>query len=115
MKRRHLPASAADDPPASAASAPFIRQGDGSVVLSLHVQPRSSRNELAREGDRLHARLTAPPVDGAANEALVALISETFHVPKRHITLERGTHSREKVVVITGLRLEEALAALNVR
>ena len=113
MKRRHVPPPTGADPHASVTPAPFIRQEDGCVVLSMHVQPRSSRNELVREGNRLRAWLMAPPVEGAANEALVALLAETFHVPKRHITLERGLRSREKVVVITGLRLEEALAALS--
>ena len=51
-------------------------------------------------------RLAAPPVDGAANEALVALLAEQLGVPKRHISIVRGASSRQKIVEIAGVTPE---------
>ena len=52
-------------------------------------------------------RLTAPPVDGAANEALVALLAEQLGLPKRYISIVRGATGRQKTVEITGVTLED--------
>jgi len=51
-------------------------------------------------------RLAAPPVDGAANEALVALLAEQLGLPKRHISIVRGASSRQKIVEIAGVTPE---------
>jgi uncharacterized protein YggU (UPF0235/DUF167 family) len=68
--------------------------------------PRARRNALKFEGERLRAWLTAPPVDGAANAALVALLAERLGIPKRAVTLLRGETAREKVVAIEGVNAE---------
>lgn len=59
--------------------------------------------EVGEEGERLKARLTAPPVGGAANEALVALLAERLGVPKGQVVIVRGATSRKKVVEVVGL------------
>jgi uncharacterized protein (TIGR00251 family) len=75
--------------------------------INVRVQPRSSKNEIAWEGDALKVRLTAPPVDGAANEALIALLADRLHLPKRALNIVQGTSSRNKVLEITGLTPDE--------
>lgn len=61
-------------------------------------------------GDALKVRLAAPPVEGKANEALVAFLADRFEVPKRNVAIVSGEHSREKRVEIVGARGEpEAL------
>ena len=62
-----------------------------------------SRNALKFEGETLRAWLTAPPVDGAANAALVALLAERLGIPKRAVTLLRGETAREKLISIEGV------------
>jgi uncharacterized protein (TIGR00251 family) len=57
-------------------------------------------------GEALRVRLTAPPVDGAANEALVELLSQTFEIPRRSITIVAGAGSRTKVVELVGVTEE---------
>jgi hypothetical protein len=57
-------------------------------------------------GDALRVRLTAPPVDGAANEALVRLLAETFEIPRTFITIVSGASSRTKVVELAGITEE---------
>ena len=73
--------------------------------LVVRVTPRASREALAgfdAEG-RLKVRLTAPPVEGAANAALVRLLAKTLGVARGRVTVVRGTASREKVVEVEGL------------
>lgn len=84
------------------------------IVLDIKVIPRAGRTELAgtRDGAIL-VRLTAPPVEGAANSALIAFLSDLFDVPKRDITILAGESSRQKRVKITGVTardVEERLA-----
>ncbi|MBB4013214.1 hypothetical protein GGR36_002560 [Niveibacterium umoris] len=78
-------------------------RGDGSALLSLHIQPGASRTEIAGlHGDALKIRLAAPPVDGKANAALLAFIADTLDLPKRAVTLESGASSRQKRVRVEG-------------
>lgn len=74
--------------------------------MRVRVTPRARRNALALEGETLRAWLMAPPVDGAANAALLALLSERLGVPKRAVSLVRGETTREKVVAIAGMSAE---------
>ena len=74
--------------------------------LNVRVIPRSSKNALEWEQDALKVRLTAPPVDGAANEALIALLAERLGLPKRNISIVHGATGRQKVVEIIDITLE---------
>lgn len=74
--------------------------------MAVRVTPRARRNAIALEGDTLRVWLTAPPVDGAANAALLALLAERLGIPKRAVTLVRGETAREKVVAIEGVSVE---------
>jgi uncharacterized protein len=86
------------------------------VRFAVHVQPRASRTEIAGiHGDALKVRLSAPPVDGAANEALVDFLSERFAVPRRSVTIVSGAQSRAKIVEIDGLTAAEARRRLNLK
>ena len=76
----------------------------GRVRFAVHVQPRSSRTEVAGvHGDALKVRLSAPPVDGAANAQLITLLADTFAVTRRAVTILSGETSRAKVVEIDGI------------
>lgn len=90
------------------------------MILSVKVIPRSKRNsvewesgESGESGEGLRVRLTAAPVDGAANEALVALLAERLGVPKRQVVVVRGAKSRQKVVEVVGLNLEDIRKRLS--
>jgi uncharacterized protein (TIGR00251 family) len=76
----------------------------GTVVrVAVHVQPRASRSEIiGQHGAALKVRLQAPPVDGAANEALVRLLAEALKVPERSVRVVAGATSRSKVVDVDG-------------
>ena len=84
------------------------------MILSIRVIPRSPRSKIdGRRGDALLVRLAAPPVDGAANDALVELLAREFHRPQRDITLLSGHTSRDKRVEIAGLSDAEGLSRLS--
>jgi len=80
-----------------------------STELRVHVQPRASRNEVVgwREG-ALAVRLTAPPVDGAANKACRDFLAQVLGVRRADVELLSGEKSREKRFRVGGLS-EEAL------
>jgi uncharacterized protein (TIGR00251 family) len=86
------------------------------VTLRVRVQPRSSREGLAgvREG-ALVVRLTAPPVEGAANEALVRFLADLLGVPRSAVTLRHGARGRDKTLHIAGVDEAAARARLAPR
>lgn len=85
----------------------LIRTLPRGVRFEVRVQPRASRNEVTgeREG-ALRVRLTAPPVEGAANEALIELLAKALHVAKRDVRIVSGASSRTKVVEVDGVMAE---------
>lgn len=86
------------------------------VTLSIRIQPRASKNELVTmESGALKIRLTAPPVDGAANEALVRFLAAALSVPKSHVEIVSGHTSRDKVVRISGVSESDVRRVLNSR
>jgi uncharacterized protein len=75
------------------------------VTFSVRVLPRSSRNEIVGESEGiLRIKLTAPPVEGAANKALVEFLSGKLKVAKSRITILTGQTGRAKVISVTGLK-----------
>jgi len=90
------------------------KQTDISATFSVRIQPRSSKNGVTRmEDGTLKIRLTAPPVDGAANEALVKFLSEALSVSKSQVEIVTGHTSREKRVKISGMSEADVIRLLN--
>jgi uncharacterized protein (TIGR00251 family) len=76
----------------------------GATILSVRIQPRASKNEIRRmENGCLKIRLSAPPVDGAANEALLRFLAELLSVSQSRIEIISGHSSRNKIVRISGM------------
>ena len=91
----------------------FLRvQADG-VLLSVKLQPRASANEIGDAlGNELRIKVTAPPVDAAANEALVKLLAKQLDCPRNRVELVRGHTSRHKTLKLYGLAPEEVVQKL---
>ena len=82
--------------------------------LTIHVQPRASRTGVVgTHGDALKVRLSAPPVDGAANTELVAFLAKRLRVPKSSISIVSGDRGRRKVVDVAGIGAAAVEAALG--
>ncbi|MFZ3331544.1 MAG: DUF167 domain-containing protein [Candidatus Acidiferrales bacterium] len=84
---------------------------DGNAVaFRVRVQPRASRDAIAGEhGGALKVRLTAPPVEGRANNALCRLLAEHLNVPVSAVRIVAGEHSRNKRVSIAGVTRTQVL------
>jgi len=83
------------------------------ATLSVRVQPRASRNEAAGlVGDQLKIKLTAPPVEGEANDACLAFLAKLLDLPPSRLAIIQGARSRTKLIRITGLTQEEVTARL---
>ena len=90
--------------PATENLPPFLRQSAEGVLLSVKVQPRAGRNEIGEAlGDELKVKVAAPPVDSAANEALVRFLAEKLDCPRGAVQLIRGQKSRHKILLLVGL------------
>jgi uncharacterized protein (TIGR00251 family) len=80
-----------------------VREADGAITFDVQVVPRASRERLGPvHGDRLKVQLTAPPVDGAANDALVALLAKSLGRPRGDVEIVRGETSRKKTLRVAG-------------
>jgi hypothetical protein len=78
------------------------------LTFTVQVQPRSSRDEIAGVHDgRLKVRISAPPVEGKANERLIEVIAKAFCVPKSSVEIIKGQHSRVKTIKISGIAKED--------
>jgi uncharacterized protein len=80
---------------------PFLTDTPAGAVLNLRIVPRAHKNAIQGElGDALKIRLCAPPIEGAANAALVEFLAETFGLPRARVQLLSGQTSRSKRVLL---------------
>ncbi len=93
-----------------------IRDGDKGASFTVRVQPRASRNAVIGEmGDALKIALTAPPVEGKANDACVEFLANLLKVPRSSVTIASGESSRNKVVRVAGLNAEQIRERLKIQ
>jgi uncharacterized protein len=86
----------------------------GGATIAVRVQPRAARDEIAGErAGVLVVRLTAPPVEGRANEALCRLLARRLGVGRTRVSVVRGRSARDKVVRVEGLTRAELTRALG--
>ena len=84
------------------------------TLLKVRVTPGASRSEIVGEADgRLRIRLQAPPVEGKANREITRFIARELGLKKNRVSLAGGDKSREKVILLEGLSLDEARCRLN--
>ena len=85
-----------------------FRDTPSGATFSVKVHPRAKKNAITGElGDALKLALTAPPVDGAANEACIRFLAELLQVPRASVTIATGETSRQKLIRVTGLTAAE--------
>ena len=85
-----------------------ITEAEGGVTFAVRVVPRASKNEIAGiHGDALKVRLTAPPVEGRANEALIAFLAKRLGVRKSQVEIVAGATLRRKMIRVIGVSAHE--------
>jgi uncharacterized protein (TIGR00251 family) len=94
--------------PARTPVAAFIHAQTGGTLLSVKLQPRASKNEIGEPlGDELKIKVTAPPVDSAANQALIELLAEKLGCSRGNVELIRGKTSRHKTILLHGFTADD--------
>ena len=102
--------------PPSRMNALIVQDTKAGAVLSVHIQPKASTTEcVGIHGDAIKIRLTAPPVDGAANDELIRFLARQLSIPSTSVQIKSGAGGRHKRVFVKGATAEFVLARLNLR
>ena len=92
-----------------------INNSSSATTFAVKVHPRAKKNALTGQtGDALKLALTAPPVDGKANDACIAFFAKVLKAPRSSVTIAAGQTSRNKVIRVVGLSREDVRQRLNV-
>ena len=91
-----------------------IQSSAAGVTFAIKVHPRAKKNAITGElGDALKVALTAPPLDGRANEACIEFFAKVLNVPRASVSIAAGQSSRNKVIRVAGLSADEVLIRLQ--
>jgi uncharacterized protein (TIGR00251 family) len=92
-----------------------IHDSAGGCTFAVKVHPRAKTNAITGEvGDALKLALTAPPVEGKANQACIDFFANLLKVPRSSVTIASGQTSRRKVIRVAGLSAEEVRQRLGI-
>ncbi|SPP65929.1 DUF167 domain-containing protein [Nitrospira lenta] len=93
---------------------PIVQDTKGGAIITIQVQPKASKSEcVGLHGDALKVRVAAPPIDGRANDALLAFLAAQLKVPPSTLAIQAGAVGRHKRVLCTTLHAAEVLARLG--
>ena len=91
-----------------------FKESPGGITFAVKVHPRAKKNAITGEvGEALKVALTAPPVDGKANEACIEFFAKVLNVSRSSVTIAAGHSSRNKVIRVVGLSVEEIRKRLD--
>ena len=92
-----------------------ILETSGGISIAIKLQPRARKNAITGQvGDALKVSLTAPPVDGKANQACIEFFANLLKVPRSSVTIASGQSSRNKVIRVAGVSAEEVRKLLGI-
>lgn len=77
----------------------MIKKTDEGIVVNLRISPNAKKNEITKENDAVKVKITAQPVDGKANKALIEFLSKNFKIPKTSIKILKGETSKDKTIL----------------
>ena len=84
-----------------------LHEAASGITFAVKVQPRAKKNAIVGElGNALRVALTAPPVDGRANQACIEFFADLLNVPRSAVTIVSGQSSRNKVIRVSGISIE---------
>lgn len=91
----------------------MIKETKDGIIFSLRISPNASKNEIIKEESGIKVKITAQPVDGKANKALIEFLSKKFKVPKSYFEIVRGETSKDKTILIKNTELDYLLNFVN--
>ena len=77
----------------------MIKEVSEGIIANIKISPNAKKNEIIKNGDEIKIKITAQPIDGKANKALIEFLSKEFKIPKTSITIIKGETSKEKTVL----------------
>lgn len=77
----------------------MIKETNDGLIVNIKISPNSKKNEIINEGEFSKVKITAQPIDGKANKALVEYLSKNFKIPKTSIKILKGETSKEKTIL----------------
>ena len=77
----------------------MIRKTNEGIIVNLRISPNAKKNEIIKDGDIIKVKITALPIDGKANTALVEFFAKNFKIPKTSIEILKGETSKEKTIL----------------
>ena len=77
----------------------MIKETKDGLIVNIKISPNSKQNEIINEGDFTKIKITAQPIDGKANKALIEFLSKNFKIPKTSIKILKGETSKEKTIL----------------
>lgn len=77
----------------------MIRKTNEGIIVNLRISPNAKKNEIIKDGDIIKVKITALPIDGKANKAIVEFFAKNFKIPKTSIEILKGETSKEKTIL----------------
>lgn len=77
----------------------MIRKTNEGIIVNIRISPNAKKNEIIKDGDIIKVKITALPIDGKANKALVEFFAKNFKIPKTSIEILKGETSKEKTIL----------------
>ena len=78
----------------------MIKRTDSGIIINLKIIPNSSKNDIVLEEEFIKVKITAQPIEGKANKALIEFLSKTFKIPKTSVEILKGESSKEKKILL---------------
>ncbi len=85
----------------------MLKETKGGAIFSLKISPNASKNEIIKTTDGFKVKITAQPIDGKANKALIEFLSKQFKVPKSYFEILRGETSKDKTLLLKNIDEEK--------
>lgn len=91
----------------------MLKETKDGIILTLRISPNASKNEIIKENEGIKVKITAQPIDGKANKALIEFLSKQFKIPKSYFEIIRGETSKDKAILIKNTGIGDLLSLLN--
>ncbi len=90
----------------------MIKETDNGILATIKISPNAKKNEIIKTDTEVKIKITAQPIDGKANKALIEFLSKTFKIPKTSISIIKGETSKEKTILFS-VKDEEKILKLK--
>lgn len=77
----------------------MFKETDSGIIVSIKISPNAKKNEIIKEDNGIKIKITAQPIDGKANKAVVEFLSKNFKIPKTSIKILKGETSKDKTIL----------------